>query len=274
MEKEGNNPQQIHSNVCSCLVSLVLSTILIMFLLFCSLFFFFPPVSESSWPVLILTIPIVLLSTLFLLVTLRKKKGSKPEEDGSLVQEMKMQKEELQTEIALIDNEQEAESQSDSSFPSDSETTSCSAMDEKFELNASKITTTSLPSDAETESINGETESLELDQNSTRVLGIYESSDSENEEEDDDDDLIEINLPSSNFCGLGKELGQRLESKLPDFLPEAMFKQEGLMELLAEINEMNEDENLIEIDISMGVKQEMPFSGGDLDQYSYSVVTD
>ncbi|KAI9115660.1 hypothetical protein K1719_013329 [Acacia pycnantha] len=247
-----------------------------MFLLFCSLFFFFPPVSESSWPVLILTIPIVILSTLFLLVTLRKKKGSKPEEDGSLVQEMKMQKEELQTEIALIDNEQEAESQSDSSFPSDSETTSGSAMDEKL-LNASRIATTSLPSDAETESINGETESLELDQNSTRVLGIYESSDSENEEEDDDDDdddLIEINLPSSNFCGLGKELGQRLESKLPDFLPEAMFKQEGLMELLAEINEMNEDENLIEIDISMGLKQEMPFSGGDLDQYSYSVVTD
>ncbi|XP_028768704.1 uncharacterized protein LOC114726283 [Neltuma alba] len=269
MEKEGNIPQQSHSSLCSCLGSLVLSTILVLFFLF-SLFLFFP-LSESSWPVL-LTIPIVLLSTLFLVVTLRKNKGS---EDERLAQE-EMQKEELRTELALI-NEQEAESQSDSSFPSDSESTNGSAMDEKFEQNAEN---TSLPSDAETESINGETdESLELDQNSTGVLGIYESLASDNEgEEDDDDDLIEINLPSSHF--LSKELSQRLESKLPDFLPEAMFKEEGLMELLAEINEMNEDENLIEIDISMGssntatyqdlrLKQEMPFSAD-----RYSVVTD
>lgn len=39
---------------------------------------------------------------------------------------------------------------------------------------------------------------------------------------------------------------------LPDFLPESIFKKQGLMELLAEINDMNEDENLIEIDISVG----------------------
>lgn len=244
MEQE-HNPHQSSANLCSCLGSLVLSTILVLFLLF-SLFLFFP-LSESSWPVL-LTVPMVVLSTLFLLVTLRKKKGS---EDESLVQE-KMQKEELlHAEIALI-NEQEAESQSDSSFPSDSESSSGSDMDEQFELNAKNP---SLSSDGETESINDSDigESFELDQSSTRVLGIYESLASDNDDEDEEEDsLIEINLPSSHFSGISKEHEQRLESKLPDFLPEAMFKQEVLMELLAEINEMNEDENLIEIDISMG----------------------
>ncbi|KAF7815965.1 nonsense-mediated mRNA decay protein 2-like [Senna tora] len=147
----------------------------------------------------------------------------------------------------LFHNEQEAESQSDSSFPSDSE--------EKIELNAMN---SSIPSDSESFNGSNLSESFELDQNSTRILGFYESleSESHNDEEDDDDDddddedgLIEINFPSSHFSDLIKENEEKLESKFPDFLREDMFKQEGLMELLEEINE---DESLIEIDISMG----------------------
>lgn len=57
----------------------------------------------------------------------------------------------------------------------------------------------------------------------------------------DEESLIEIALPSGQFVSSP-------EFKLPSLSAEAMFKQHGLMELLAEFNE----ENLIEIDISMG----------------------
>ncbi|MFQ6620083.1 hypothetical protein Gotur_000434 [Gossypium turneri] len=40
--------------------------------------------------------------------------------------------------------------------------------------------------------------------------------------------------------------------KLTDSKPECIFQQRSLMELLAELNDMNEEDNLIEIDISMG----------------------
>ncbi|KAK1353788.1 putative myelin transcription factor 1-like protein [Heracleum sosnowskyi] len=57
----------------------------------------------------------------------------------------------------------------------------------------------------------------------------------------DEESLIEISLPSGHFVSSPG-------FKLPPLSAEAMFKQHGLMELLAEFNE----ENLIEIDISMG----------------------
>ncbi|WRX29459.1 hypothetical protein QQP08_021946 [Theobroma cacao] len=42
-------------------------------------------------------------------------------------------------------------------------------------------------------------------------------------------------------------------SNLPPILPESIFKQQqDLVDFLAEINEVNEEENLIEIDISIG----------------------
>ncbi|KAM6552601.1 hypothetical protein CsatB_013363 [Cannabis sativa] len=63
-------------------------------------------------------------------------------------------------------------------------------------------------------------------------------------EEEDYDNLIEINLPERDSSDLKEveenESKQKLESK------------QGLMDLLGDINEMNEEENLIEIDISMG----------------------
>ncbi|XP_062079806.1 uncharacterized protein LOC133784502 [Humulus lupulus] len=74
------------------------------------------------------------------------------------------------------------------------------------------------------------------------------------DEEEDYDNLIEISLPGRDSSGLLEEDEEEHESKQklqPNF-SEAIFNQQGLMELLADINEMNEEENLIEIDISMG----------------------
>lgn len=83
-------------------------------------------------------------------------------------------------------------------------------------------------------------------------LEMYESSSLSGDEEDDDDNLIEINLPGSESNGLDEDPDQNLQTKLPDIFPNSILRQHGFRELLAEINEMNEEENLIEIDISMG----------------------
>ncbi|XVE96666.1 hypothetical protein REPUB_Repub02eG0242400 [Reevesia pubescens] len=73
--------------------------------------------------------------------------------------------------------------------------------------------------------------------------------------EEDEEGLIEIAIPS-NIDSIGKlseEPKENLQSNLPTFLPESIFKQDELVELLAEMNnEVNEEDNLIEIDISMG----------------------
>ncbi|EEF32156.1 hypothetical protein RCOM_0346450 [Ricinus communis] len=74
----------------------------------------------------------------------------------------------------------------------------------------------------------------------------------------DEDSLIEIALPSGHYIGHketeeDQDLKSSSQKKLQDFVPGSFFKQHGLMELLAELNDMNiEEENLIEIDISMG----------------------
>ncbi|XVE80533.1 hypothetical protein DITRI_Ditri14bG0147700 [Diplodiscus trichospermus] len=71
--------------------------------------------------------------------------------------------------------------------------------------------------------------------------------------EDDDEGLIEIAIPSNDTSStLSEEGKENLQSNLPTFMPESIFKQQDLVELLAEMNEVNEEENLIEIDISMG----------------------
>ena len=77
-------------------------------------------------------------------------------------------------------------------------------------------------------------------------MAIYECSFSEDEEDDDDDDnLIEISLPGGDSTGFDDKPRQNL----PDFLPESIFSQKGFVELLAD---MNEEDNLIEIDLSIG----------------------
>jgi len=76
-----------------------------------------------------------------------------------------------------------------------------------------------------------------------------DDNDYEVEDEDVEDNMIEIHLPSSNLSNLTKESMPNLECK-PDFISESIFDQQSLMQLLAEMNDMNEDEDLIEIDIS------------------------
>lgn len=70
---------------------------------------------------------------------------------------------------------------------------------------------------------------------------------------DEDDNLIEIALPKKPVY-FKEEMKHKLEySDTKDLALDSIFQQERLMELLAEIQEMNmEEENLIEIDISMG----------------------
>ncbi|OMO89730.1 hypothetical protein COLO4_19617 [Corchorus olitorius] len=78
----------------------------------------------------------------------------------------------------------------------------------------------------------------------------------------DEDSLIEISLPGGHYVSHShkeekdqpnnKFLSLQQKIQLPDLTPESFFQQRSLMELLAELNEMNEEENLIEIDISMG----------------------
>ncbi|XVF21157.1 hypothetical protein REPUB_Repub12eG0066500 [Reevesia pubescens] len=70
----------------------------------------------------------------------------------------------------------------------------------------------------------------------------------------DEDSLIEISLPGGHYVSQKEDQTNNysMQQKLPDFMPESIFQQRSLMELLAEFNDMNEEENLIEIDISMG----------------------
>ncbi|KAE8125386.1 hypothetical protein FH972_020199 [Carpinus fangiana] len=190
------------------------------------------------------TLAILILSTILLIVTFKKKKvilDEKPVEDEcSLICEQKNLpgkevvetlhqpplETAIQTEVVL---QNEVESTHDALVPSDSESSNDSVMGEKFDLNLIC--------------------SNYVEQN----LAMSDVSDSDEDDDDDDDDdsLIEICLPGSKFGGLDEEPKQKLQSNLPDLLPESIFEQQGLLELLAEINEMNEEENLIEIDLGL-----------------------
>ncbi|KAA8526621.1 hypothetical protein F0562_008176 [Nyssa sinensis] len=71
----------------------------------------------------------------------------------------------------------------------------------------------------------------------------------------DEESLIEIALPSGHYSGPEEEEEEpksNLQNNFSDFSPESLFREGSLMELSPEGNEMNEEENLIEIDISMG----------------------
>ncbi|XP_057472604.1 uncharacterized protein LOC130761140 [Actinidia eriantha] len=73
------------------------------------------------------------------------------------------------------------------------------------------------------------------------------SDDSISEEEG----LIEIRFPISG--GLEEEEPKsNLQQKFPEFSPEMIFRRRSPVEMLGESSEMNEEDNLIEIDISMG----------------------
>jgi hypothetical protein len=70
----------------------------------------------------------------------------------------------------------------------------------------------------------------------------------------DEESLIEIALPSGNYVDMQKDESDyySLQQKKKKLFGDALFSQQSLMELLSELNEVNEEENFIEIDISMG----------------------
>ncbi|CDO99422.1 unnamed protein product [Coffea canephora] len=70
----------------------------------------------------------------------------------------------------------------------------------------------------------------------------------------DEESLIEIALPSGHYVGPKEEYPKfSWQQKFQDFSTETkMFHQHSIKQLFAEINDMNEEENLIEIDLSMG----------------------
>ncbi|KAM6572155.1 hypothetical protein CsatA_016235 [Cannabis sativa] len=74
----------------------------------------------------------------------------------------------------------------------------------------------------------------------------------------DEESLIEISLRSGHYVDHHQKSDNNNNIMSKDLFPDVVsscnniFRQRSLMELLAEINEMNEEENLIEIDISMG----------------------
>ncbi|WVY95085.1 hypothetical protein V8G54_034173 [Vigna mungo] len=251
---------QICSMLCSNLV--IFPSVTMVLVLVTSYFFF----STSKPFPFLLTIPIALLSTMFL-VTLIRKIRDKAENliQNGLQPLLDVTHSEVNQESGTAENHEDGESEahSDYLFPSDCESSNFSIMDGTFELNIEEhrlqddlLSDYSLPSDSESSDGSILEESFEIHQKGNQNEDISDSlaSDDDYEGEDEEDSLIEINLPSSHFPDLNEDPKQKVQSKLPDFLPDSIFKQQGLMDLLAEFNEMNEDENLIEIDISMGMQ--------------------
>ncbi|KAK9269470.1 hypothetical protein L1049_001245 [Liquidambar formosana] len=114
------------------------------------------------------------------------------------------------------------------------------------------VGSTNLLSDIESGDESTTSEDCELNWISTGNLGQSPAI-SDGSVSDDDDSLIEIALPGQHSVNLEEGPKQKLLPNSPDFLPESILQQHGLMELLADEHEMNEEENLIEIDISMGM---------------------
>ncbi|KAJ4838295.1 hypothetical protein Tsubulata_041624 [Turnera subulata] len=115
-----------------------------------------------------------------------------------------------------------------------------------------QVESTDFPSDSESSEDFLASGSFELTWNCSNNVGqsITVSESSVSDDEEDGDDLIEISLPVNNSGHASEGQKQKLPSDLPDYLPEPIYRQESLMELLSEINEIN-DENLIEIDLSV-----------------------
>ncbi|KAF9588385.1 hypothetical protein IFM89_009400 [Coptis chinensis] len=103
--------------------------------------------------------------------------------------------------------------------------------------------------------LSSENESIDLSSTSEDSDGYWQSGSNmgglltcSDDSISDDDSLIEIALPEGHYICPKDETKFKWQ---PSF-PESIFQQEGLTELLAELNEMNEEDNLFEIDISMG----------------------
>ncbi|KAF9666529.1 hypothetical protein SADUNF_Sadunf16G0238500 [Salix dunnii] len=189
----------------------------------------------------LITISVLFLSTIFI-VTFSKKKvavvSSSAEAESPICRPQSMLEnevvEELNPEVEPI-IECDASQQSDvcdmheyrvepTDFPSDSDSSDDFSAGENFEL------------------------SWRCSENVGQSIAVSESSISENDVDEDGDGLIEISLPQNNSVDSDEESKKKSVSNSP----ESILRQQGLMELFAEITEVNEEENLIEIDLSMG----------------------
>ncbi|KAJ0102047.1 hypothetical protein Patl1_03954 [Pistacia atlantica] len=186
----------------------------------------------SSFSHFVVTIPVLILSTSFLVTFTKKKKEI-------TLSDNQVQDENPRWDLArdLVENEAEEKQQQEIQ----------NVAAEKAAKESDLLGLIHEPADfvSESESTdedNDSTSSENLDLNwvhngDQNEVMLMDSSDSVSEDDENEDGLIEIAIPNS---------------KSSDFLPESIFNQQGLMELLADINEVNEEENLIEIDISEG----------------------
>lgn len=190
---------------------------------------------------LLLTISILVLSTIFVLTNTNKKVILDEKPVGNLL---------CGQENLLHDGEgireqlvQEVEDQNEVGhelLPTVETVTQTAQQSENVTNYDYQVEHSDVPSESDEQSV--PSENFELNWMCCNNLGPkVEISDGCSVSDDDDDSLIEINLPAS-------EPKEKLQSNLPD----SIFRQQGLREHLADINEVNEEDNLIEIDISMG----------------------
>ncbi|KAJ6754072.1 hypothetical protein OIU79_026829 [Salix purpurea] len=190
----------------------------------------------------VITVSVLFLSTIFI-VTFSKKKvavvssSAEAETPTCRPDQSMLEKEaveELNPEVEPIIHF-DASQQSDvcdmheyqvepADFPSDSDSSDDFSAGENFEL------------------------SWRCSENVGQSIAVSESSISEDDVDEDGDGLIEISLPQNSSVDFDEESKKKSASNFP----ESILRQQGLMELFAEITEANEEENLIEIDLSMG----------------------
>ncbi|XP_065862640.1 uncharacterized protein [Euphorbia lathyris] len=194
----------------------------------------------------LVTVSILCLSTIFLLIVSKKKSSSvkNPPENQQVEQEVNQETEAVNLLSSAAQESQISEFQDyqveSTDCPSASESSDGFSASEDFELNWACF------------------DNLGKNVAVSEILGFSNDDD----EEDEDDNLIEINFPDNSSAELNEESEEKLqidfdfndesEAKMQTELPESMFRQEGFMELLEEFNEVTEEENLIEIDLSMG----------------------
>ncbi|CAL1384731.1 unnamed protein product [Linum trigynum] len=137
---------------------------------------------------------------------------------------------------------------------------------EASELHEYQVESTEFPSDGETSSDDSpRNEIFELkwmkhfNNDACQSLAFCESSasDYDGEEVEEDDDLIEICLPPNESSVYADELSSTRTYSWgkPGFSNEFVIREEdeeGMMEEVEEIDEVNEEDNLMEIDLSIG----------------------
>ncbi|KAJ6751806.1 hypothetical protein OIU85_002241 [Salix viminalis] len=179
----------------------------------------------------LITVSVLLLSTIFI-VTFSKKKvavvsSSAEAESPTCRPDQSM----LEKEVIHFDASQQSDvcdmheyQVEPTDFPSDSDSSDDFSAGENFEL------------------------SWRCSENVGQSIAVSESSISEDDVDEDGDGLIEISLPQNSSVDFDEESKKKSASNSP----ESILRQQGFMELFTEITEVNEEENLIEIDLSMG----------------------